>query len=279
MDKNEAAALQEKANDIRAHTLKMFAAIGKGHVGGAMSICDVLSVLYFKRLNINPEDPNWPDRDRFVLSKGHAGPALYAALGLRGYFPVEETLTLNQPGTNFPSHCDMRKTKGVDMTAGSLAQGFSAAVGMALACRLDERKNRVYTIIGDGESQEGQIWEAGMYAANMKLSNLTAFCDNNRMQIDGETAEINEVEPIAEKWRAFKWNVIECDGHDVVAIDDAIERAHAETKRPTMIVLKTIKGKGANFCEGTVASHSTNVSTEQLSCALKSLNREEEARV
>ncbi len=273
MDRKESAALREKADDIRALALKMFKEIGKGHVGGSMSICDLLSVLYFKRMNINPADPKWEDRDRLVLSKGHAGPALYATLALRGYFPVEECLTLNQPGTNLPSHCDMRKTIGVDMTAGSLAQGFSASVGMALACRLDKRPNRVYVIIGDGESQEGQIWEAAMYAGNRKLSNLIAFCDNNGMQIDGTIADINDVQPIADKWRAFKWNVIECDGHDIDAIDDAITKAQAETERPSMIVMKTIKGKGANFCEGLVASHSTSVNAEQLECALKALNR------
>ena len=208
-----------------------------------------------------------------MLSKGHAGPALYAALALRGYFPEEECLTLNQPGTNLPSHCDMRKTIGIDMTAGSLAQGFSAAVGMALACQLDKKSNRIYTIIGDGESQEGQIWEAAMLAGNRKLANITAFCDNNGMQIDGYTNDINSIEPIADKWRAFKWNVIECCGHDVKALDAAIALSIAEKERPTMIVMKTIKGKGANFCENTVASHSTAVSEEQLESALAALKR------
>ena len=273
MDKNEALMLQEKANDVRALALKMFNRIGKGHVGGAMSISDVLSVLYFKRMRIDPANPKWADRDRLVLSKGHAGPALYATLALRGFFPVEECMTLNQPGTHLPSHCDMRKTPGIDMTAGSLAQGFSAAIGMALACKLDKKDNRIYTIIGDGESQEGQIWEAAMLAGNRKLSNITAFCDNNHMQIDGMTDDINAVEPVADKWRAFKWNVINVDGHDVEALDAAIEASFAETEKPTMIVMQTIKGKGANFCEGTVASHSTAVSAEQLESALAALNR------
>lgn len=273
MDHNEAVLLQNRADDIRALALKMFQKIGKGHVGGAMSIADVLSVLYFKQMNIDPANPQWADRDRLVLSKGHAGPALYAALALRGYFPAEECLTLNQPGTNLPSHCDMRRTIGIDMTAGSLAQGFSAAVGMALACQLDRKTNRIYTIIGDGESQEGQIWEAAMLAGNRKLSNITAFCDNNGMQIDGYTNDINSIEPIADKWRAFKWNVIECCGHDVASLDAAIELSKAETERPTMIVMKTIKGKGANFCENTVASHSTAVSAEQLESALAALKR------
>ncbi len=273
MDKQELLALQERATDIRALALRMFNAIGKGHVGGAMSISDLLSVLYFRRMKIRPEDPKWADRDRLVLSKGHAGPALYATLALRGYFPVEECLTLNQPGTNLPSHCDMLKTIGIDMTAGSLAQGFSAATGMALACQLDKKSNKIYAIIGDGESQEGQIWEAAMYAGNRKLSNLIAFCDNNGMQIDGTTNEINSIEPIADKWQAFRWNVLTCDGHDIESIDNAIEAAMQETERPTMIILNTIKGKGANFCEGTVASHSTAVSAELLADALAALNR------
>ncbi|HHX72909.1 MAG TPA: transketolase [Clostridiales bacterium] len=272
MDKQERLYLEGKATEIRKLALRMFAEIGKGHVGGAMSISDLLSVLYFKHLNIRPDEPRWLDRDRVVLSKGHAGPALYAALALRGYFPEEECLTLNQPGTNLPSHCDMNKTIGIDMTAGSLAQGFSASVGMAIACRLDGRDNYVYAIIGDGESQEGQIWEAGMYAANQKLSNLIAFCDNNGMQIDGMTDEINSVEPIADKWRAFRWHVLECDGHDVAAIDAAIVAAKQEKERPTMIIMKTIKGKGASFCEGTVASHSTNVNKELLDQALAALS-------
>ena len=273
MDNKEAGMLREKADDIRALALKMFQKIGKGHVGGAMSIAETLSVLYFKRMNIDPKNPQWADRDRLVLSKGHAGPALYAALALRGYFPEEECLTLNQPGTNLPSHCDMRRTIGIDMTAGSLAQGFSAAVGMALACQLDKKANRIYTIIGDGESQEGQIWEAAMLAGNRKLSNITAFCDNNGMQIDGYTDDINSIEPVADKWRAFKWNVIECDGHDVEAIDAAIAKSYEETERPTMIVMKTVKGKGANFCENTVASHSTAVTADQLEGALAALKR------
>jgi transketolase len=274
MNRDEVKMLRGKATEIRMLALRMFNKIGKGHVGGAMSISDLLAVLYFKQLRIDPQNPKWDDRDRLVLSKGHAGPALYAALALRGYFPVEECMTLNQPGTNLPSHCDMNRTIGVDMTAGSLAQGFSAAVGMALACRLDKRPNRVYAIIGDGECQEGQIWEAAMYAANRKLSNLIAFCDNNGMQIDGYTNDINSVEPLVDKWRAFKWNVISCDGHDVEALYNSIQEALKETERPTMIVMKTIKGKGANFCENTVASHSTTVSDEQLASALAALKAE-----
>lgn len=268
----ESAQLREKAKDIRKLSLKMFAKIGKGHVGGAMSIADVLAVLYFKELNVDPKNPRWPDRDRFVLSKGHAGPSLYATLSLRGYFDCDTCMTLNQPGTNLPSHCDMNRTPGVDMTAGSLAQGFSASIGMALAGKLDKKDYRIYSIIGDGESQEGQIWEAAMLAGNRKLDNLIAFCDNNKMQIDGLTNEINSVEPIADKWRAFKWNVLQADGHDVDAIYNAIEEAKKCKDKPSMIILDTIKGKGAVFAEGLVASHSMNVTAEDLEKALAELN-------
>ena len=261
------------ATQIRIGVVEEMRARGFGHIGGSLSVCDVLSVLYEGVMRYDPKDPKWPDRDKLVVSKGHAGPAVYATLALKGFFPYDMLATLNQPGTNLPSHCDMNKTIGIDMTAGSLAQGFSAAIGMALACRLDKRSNRIYTIIGDGESQEGQIWEAAMYAGNQKLSNLIAFCDNNGMQIDGTTNEINSIEPIADKWTAFKWNVITCCGHDVEAIDAAIAAAHAETERPTMIILNTVKGKGANFCEGTVASHSTTVNQEQLDSALAALGR------
>lgn len=268
----EITALAGKAREIRRLSLEMFATIGTGHVGGAMSIVDALAVLYFKEMKIRPEEPKWADRDRFILSKGHAGPSLYATLALRGYFDKAECYTLNQPGTNLPSHCDMRKTIGIDMTAGSLAQGFSASVGMALACRLDKRENRVFAIIGDGESQEGLIWEAAMFAGNRKLSNLIAFCDNNKMQIDGNTNDINSIEPIADKWAAFRWNVLQCDGHDVAAIYDAIQKAKECADKPSMIVMSTIKGKGASFAEGLVASHSMPVSKEDLAAALAQLS-------
>ena len=268
----EISLLNEKAKEIRKLSLMMFNKIGKGHVGGAMSISDLLSVLYFKELNVKPEDPKWADRDRVILSKGHAGPALYAALAIRGYFPEDMCLTLNQPGTKLPSHCDMTKTPGVDMTAGSLAQGFSASIGFALAGKLDNKDYRIYSIIGDGESQEGQIWEAAMLAGNRGLDNLIAFCDNNKMQIDGTTDSINSIEPIADKWKAFKWNVICCNGHDVSSIYEAICQAKACKGKPSMIILDTIKGKGACFAEGLVASHSMAVSDEDLQKALAELN-------
>ncbi|MBR3692519.1 MAG: transketolase [Clostridia bacterium] len=243
----ESAMLAEKAKEIRKLSLRMFKEIGKGHVGGAMSIADLLSVLYFKELNINPADPKWADRDRVVLSKGHAGPALYAALALRGFFPEEMCLTLNQPGTLLPSHCDMKRTPGIDMTAGSLAQGFSASIGLALAGKLDAKDYYIYSIIGDGESQEGQIWEAAMLAGNRKLSNLIAFCDNNKMQIDGTTNDVN-------------------------AISEAIAAAKACKDKPSMIILDTVKGKGLPFAEGLVSSHSMNVGADELEAGLAALN-------
>jgi len=248
--------LNEKAKEIRILTLEMIGHAGKGHLGGALSLADLLALLYFKRMNINPDDPKWADRDRMVLSKGHAGPAMYAALSLRGYFPKEVCYTLNQNGTTLPSHVDMLKVRGADMTAGSLAQGFSAAVGIALAGKIDKKDYRVYTVIGDGESQEGQIWEAAMFAGNHGLSNLIAFCDNNGMQIDGTTDEVNSLEPMDKKWEAFGWNVIKVSGHDIAAMDEAIDRALLVTNRPTMIILKTVKGKGVSFAEGKVSSHS-----------------------
>lgn len=263
ISKTELAELNEKARQIRILTLDMIGCAGKGHLGGSLSIADLLALLYFKKLNIKPEEPKWTERDRVVLSKGHAGPGLYAALSLRGFFPREMCYTLNKGNTNLPSHCDMKRTPGVDMTAGSLAQGFSAAVGIALGCRLDKTPNHVYTIIGDGESQEGQIWEAAMYAGNQKLDNLIAFCDNNGMQIDGTTNEINSIEPIADKWTAFKWNVITCSGHDIEALDEAIDRAFATSGKPTMIIMNTIKGKGVSFAEGLVSSHSMAYGPEQ----------------
>ena len=273
LSEKEVRSLASAAKEIRILSLEMIGHAGKGHLGGALSIADVLALLYFKRAKIDPKDPKWEERDRIVLSKGHAGTALYAALSLRGFFPREVCYTLNQNGTSLPSHVDMRKVPGADMTAGSLAQGFSAAVGMALAGKLDKKDYKVYAIVGDGESQEGQIWEAAMLAGNRKLSNLIAFTDNNGMQIDGTTDEINSVEPLADKWRAFNWNVVTCCGHDVEDLDRAIEEACAETERPTMILMKTVKGKGANFCEGQVSSHSTTVSQEQLDGALAALGR------
>ncbi|MBN2299694.1 MAG: transketolase [Acholeplasmataceae bacterium] len=263
--------LESKAKEIRKHTLECIASLGVGHVGGSLSIADILAVLYFDQLHIDPKNPNLPDRDRFVLSKGHGGPAVYAALALKGYFPMELLSTLNISNTDLPSHTDKNKTIGVDMTTGSLGQGFSAAIGMATAAQLDHAPFHVYAIIGDGESQEGQIWEAAMFAGNRKLDHIIAFTDYNKMQIDGEVGEINDVRPLDKKWEAFNWHVQVIDGHDVIAIRNAILEAKKVSGKPSMIICNTIKGKGADFCEGQVGSHNMPVTKEMSQKAIERL--------
>jgi len=262
--------LEEKAKEIRILTLKCIGNLGVGHIGGSLSIADALAVLYFDKMRIDPKDSKNPSRDRFVLSKGHAGPALYATLARKGYFGVELLDTLNQPDTTLPSHTDKNLTPGIDMTTGSLGQGFSVAVGMALAVKLDEADIDVYAMIGDGESQEGQIWEAAMFAGNQGLDRLIAFTDYNRMQIDGTTGDINDLEPLADKWKAFGWDVQSIDGHDVMAISKAIDKAKT-AKKPAMIILNTVKGKGASFCEGKTSSHNMPVTMDMVEQAIKEL--------
>lgn len=263
--------LENQAKEIRKLTLECIATLGVGHVGGSLSIADVLAVLYFDQMTIDPKEPKKADRDRFVLSKGHGGPAVYATLALKGYFPLALLDTLNQPNTDLPSHTDMNKTIGVDMTTGSLGQGFSAAVGMATAVKMDQSPFYVYAVIGDGESQEGQIWEASMFAGSHKLDHLIAFTDYNKMQIDGETKDINDLSPLDKKWEAFNWHVQSIDGHDVIAIREAILEAKKQTGQPSMIILNTIKGKGADFCEGQVGSHNMPVTKEMSEKAIERL--------
>ena len=263
--------LTELAKEARRTTMEMIASLGKGHVGGALDIVDVLTVLYYEEMNIDPKNPQMPGRDRFVLSKGHGGPGVYSILAMKGYSDRKEIYTLNKPGTMLPSHCDRLLTPGIDMTTGSLGQGLSAAVGMALADRIDGNGARVYCIIGDGESQEGQIWEAGMYAAQAKLGSLTCFLDLNGQQIDAPVDEVNSMIDAAAKWRAFGWNVQEIDGHNLQAIYDAIEQAKTCMDKPNMIVLHTIKGKGWKKIEGTTKSHSMPVTAEDLKDALQDL--------
>lgn len=272
----ETEHLQQQANEIRKLTLKTIGRVGKGHVGGALSLCEIISVLYFKHMNIDPANPYWSNRDRFVLSKGHAGPVVYSALALRGYFNVKELETMNQLGTHIPSHCDGRLTTGIDMTTGSLGQGFSVAAGMASAAKLDQKTLTIYCIIGDGESQEGQVWETAMYAGNHGLDNLIVFTDYNRMQIDGLISEINGLEPLDKKWEAFGWYVQIINGHDIKAIDAAIDNAKKTKGQPSMIILNTIKGKGAYFAENKLASHSMSVSQEQWEKAVSILEETEE---
>jgi len=272
MESNEKVFLNDVCKQLRKDIIEAIGSAGNGHVGGSLSIVEVLSVLYYKRMNIDPQNPQLADRDRLVLSKGHAGPALYAVLAEKGYFDREMLLTLNKPGTNLPSHADMLRTPGVDMTAGSLGQGLSAAVGMAVAAKIVKSPATIYAIIGDGESQEGQIWEAAMFASQKELNNLIVFTDYNNAQISGTIEEVCNLSPLTDKWAAFGFEVFEVqDGHDVEQIDDAIGKAQAASK-PSMIILHTVKGKAVKFAEEKgVASHAMPVTPENIASALEDL--------
>ena len=274
MQENRIEMLKNRADEIRKLTIRSIGSLGTGHIGGALSLCEVLAALYFDVMHIDPEDSKKPDRDRFVLSKGHGGPAVYAALALRGFLPEEELDTLNRPNTHLPSHCDMRLTNGIDMSTGSLGQGFSASVGMALAAQLDQKDLYVYSIIGDGESQEGQVWEAAMLAGSRKLDHLIAFTDYNKMQIDGYIEEVNGLEPLDKKWEAFGFHVQSINGHDIGEILYAIDNAKKIKGKPSMILLNTIKGKGAYFCENQVASHNMNITEDMWQKAVALLEKE-----
>lgn len=265
------SALQERAKAVRRHIITMLGEAGSGHPGGSLSAADIVSVLFFDTMKLDPEQPKWPERDRFVLSKGHAAPVLYAALAEKGFFPKEELQTLRKLGSRLQGHPDMKKLPGVEMSTGSLGQGLSAAIGMALGLRMDGGSQRVYALLGDGEVQEGQIWEAAMSAGHFKLDNLTAFLDYNNLQIDGPVDVVMNVAPLPEKWRAFNWHVIEIDGHDIEQILKAIEEAHATKGKPTMIIAKTIKGKGVSFMENQVGWHGNAPKPEQVEQALQEL--------
>lgn len=258
--------IKEVCRNIRCDTVMSIGRLGVGHIGGCLSVVDLLAVLYFEEMRIDPKQPRMAGRDRFICSKGHAGPAVYATLANRGYFEKDLLLTLNAGGTNLPSHCDMNRTAGIDMTTGSLGQGFSCAVGAALGSQVEGDGATIYTLIGDGESQEGQIWEAAMFAAAKKLDNLIAFTDCNGYQIDGAVAEVNDVAPLADKWAAFGWHVIDvAEGNDPFAIKDAIERAKQNRGggKPTMVLLRTVKGCGVSFIEAMGAlNHNAALSEE-----------------
>lgn len=273
MEQKTKEDLQDKAFQIRSATIREIASFGSGHIGGAMSICDLLALLYFKKMNVDPKNPKKDDRDRLVVSKGHAGPAVYATLALKGFFPMEMLSTLNQGGTNLPSHCDMLKTPGIDFTAGSLGQGFSAAMGIALGNRVKGVDATVYTIIGDGESQEGQIWEAAEFAGAQRLDKVIAFEDLNGQQLDGYTKDIipEEAESVRKRWESFGWDTTVVDGHDVEALDNAIERAKKTEGKPHMIVMITQKSHGYVFGEGVKANHSMPVKPEQAEEAIRVL--------
>lgn len=252
------------AQEIRVEALKTIGSLGFGHVGGSMSVVEALAVLYGSVMKVDPKNPRWEDRDWCVMSKGHAGPAMYATLGLKGFYPLEQAYTLNQPHTNFPSHTDRTKTLGVDLTTGSLGQGMSTATGAALANKVDGRDNHVFVFVGDGECDEGQVWEAAQFAAHYKLDNLVCFVDSNKRQLDGSVDDImSHGKGIGAKFDAFGWNVIDvADGNDVEQVYDAVEAAYQVTGKPTCIVLNTIKGKGCTFAEPSGA-HSSQPSKEQ----------------
>ncbi len=241
--------LEAIAVKLRKHVINMTCAAASGHPGGSLSAADIVTVLYFHQLRKDPKNPGWPERDRFVMSKGHAAPILYAALAESGYFPVSYLKTLRQLGSSLQGHVDMLSLPGIEMSTGSLGQGLSAANGMALAARLDKRDSRVYCLMGDGECQEGQIWEAAMTSAQYKLDNLTAIVDHNKFQIDGPVEKIKNLAPFADKWAAFGWNVICCDGHNIADLLAALDTAVGTKGKPTVIVANTVKGKGVSFME------------------------------
>jgi len=272
MQEQEVEWLEAKAKKIRQLTIDSIGYLGVGHVGGSMSVVEVLTLLYYKHMNVDPDDPKKRDRDQLVLSKGHAGPALYSVLADKGFFPIEWLHTLNKGGTNLPSHCDRNRTPGIDMTTGSLGQGLSAAIGIALGNRLDHVDSTVYCIVGDGESNEGQIWEAAMAGAQFQVSNLIAFTDYNKMQIDGYMCDVMNIEDLTAKWVSFGWFVQRVNGHSFEDMDKAIERAKAEAYRPSMIVLDTIKGKGIFFAEGLLSNHNMPVDYEAAKEACARLN-------
>lgn len=263
--------LKKKATEIRISTIKEIAHLGTGHVGGSMSMVEVLTYLYFYSMNVDPSNPKKDDRDRFVCSKGHGGPAVYATLAEKGFFPKDWLMTLNQGGTNLPSHCDMTKTPGIDFTTGSLGQGASAALGIALGQRLKGYDAYTYLMIGDGESQEGQIWEMAEFASSKNVGNLIAFTDFNKKQLDGYTSEIINMDNIDTRWLGFNWHVQRINGHDFEAIDEAVLAAKAVKDRPSMIILDTIKGKGYLPGEHVKANHSMPVSQEDAEIAIKAL--------
>ena len=269
---NKILKLKRTANDIRIGAVEAVYNAKSGHPGGALSSADIFACLYFSELRINPESPKDPDRDRFVLSKGHSCPGLYSALAHRGYFDVAELKGFRHLGSFLQGHPDMKGIKGIDMSAGSLGQGFSCACGMALAGKIDNKDYRVYTLIGDGESQEGQIWEAIMFASHYKLDNLCLIIDNNGLQIDGKVADVMNTMPYESKLEAFGWNVVSIDGHDIEAILGAFDTARATKGKPTAIVAKTIKGKGVSFMENEAGWHGKAPNDAEYAQAMAELN-------
>ena len=272
MEQARIKELKRISANIKLGALEAVFSASSGHPGGSLSISDILSYLYFEEMNIDPRDPKKADRDRFVLSKGHTAPALYAALAERGYFPREDLKTFRHIDSYLQGHPDMKGTPGVDMTTGSLGLGFSAACGMALSAKISGDSYRVYAVLGDGESEEGQVWEAAMFAAHKKLDNLCIFLDYNGLQIDGPISEVNDPSPLDEKFAAFGWNVLMIDGHDIEAIDGAAKAAKACKGKPTAIICRTVKGKGVTFMENSVKWHGSAPNEEQYTQAVSGIN-------
>lgn len=272
MDKLKLAAFKKQATLVRKHIIDEVFSAASGHPGGSLSCTDILTVLYFHEMRIDVGNPRWEDRDRFVLSKGHCAPALYAVLAEKGFFPKEELLKLRNIDSFLQGHPSMKDVPGVDMSTGSLGQGISAAVGMAMAGKVDKKDYRVYGILGDGEIEEGQVWEACMAAAHYKLDNLTMFLDHNGLQIDGKITDVMSPESVTEKFKAFGWKVIEVNGHDYVQIIEALEEAKKSRGVPSMIVADTIKGKGVSFMENAAGWHGSAPNKEQRDQAIAELD-------
>ncbi len=266
--------LKLKANTLRRHILKMIHAAGSGHPGGSLSSTEIFTALYFSVMQHDPKDPHWEGRDRFILSKGHVCPALYAAMAESGYFPAEELLTLRKLGSRLQGHPHMLKLPGLEMSCGSLGQGLSLAAGIAIGLKMDKKTPRVYCLMGDGELDEGQIWEAAMTAAHYKLDNLCGIVDVNGLQIDGWTKDVKNLEPLADKWKAFGWHVIECNGHEVMDVVDALNQSKSIHSQPTVLLCHTVKGKGVSFMENNAGWHGKAPSDEELTKALSELDKE-----
>lgn len=275
MEKNEKRELQRMAVKIRKTALQAVKEASSGHIGGSFSMADILSVLYFSKMKVDVKNPRWEDRDRFVLSKGHCTPTTYATLALKGFFPLEDMKTFRGIDSYLSGHIEMNKVPGVDMSAGSLGQGLSVAVGMAMSAKAFHKDYTTYVIMGDGEIQEGQIWEAAMSAGHYKLDNLIAFVDNNNLQIDGTIQQVMSPYPIDEKFHAFGWNTITIDGNNIEEISAAIDEAKKSEGKPTVIVAKTIKGKGASVFENKVKFHGSSPTEEEYRIAFSELNQRE----
>ena len=269
--------LMKMANEVRKGAITAVHSAKSGHPGGSLSAADIYTYLYFEEMNVDPKDPKKADRDRFVLSKGHTAPGYYATLANKGFFPVEDLTTLRKVGSYLQGHQDMKHIPGVDMSSGSLGQGISAAVGMAISAKLNDASYRVYTLLGDGEIQEGQVWEAAMLAGHRKLDNLVVIVDNNNLQIDGTVEEVNSPYPIDKKFEAFNFHVINIDGHDFDAIDAAFKEAREIKGQPTAIIAKTVKGKGVSFMENQVSWHGSAPNDEQYAVAMADLEKVGEA--